>query len=68
MRYKFETDKELKLEEVKTPHTLGGTSYILNLYINSVKEVISHLEVELYKPRRYISLATDSSRGWVWLR
>jgi hypothetical protein len=45
-------DKELKLQEVKSPHTLGGTSYILNLYINSVKEVVRHLEVELYKPRR----------------
>ena len=32
-------DKELKLEEVKAPHTLGGASYILNLYINSVKKV-----------------------------
>jgi hypothetical protein len=29
-------DKELKLEEVKAPHTLVGTSYILSLYINSV--------------------------------
>ena len=55
--------KEMKSEEVKAPHTLGGTSYILSLYINSVKEVVSHLEVELYKPRRYISLAADSARG-----
>jgi hypothetical protein len=23
-------DKELKVEEVKAPHTLGGTSYILS--------------------------------------
>ena len=60
-------DKDLKLEGVKDPHTLGGVSYILNLYINSVKEVVSHLEVELYKPRRYISLVTDSDRVWVWL-
>jgi hypothetical protein len=44
-------DKDLKLEEVKVPHTLGGSSYVLTLYINSVKEVVSHLEVELYKPR-----------------
>jgi hypothetical protein len=58
-------DKELKLEEVKAPRTLGGASYILRLYINSVKEVVSHLEVELYKPRRYIILAADSARGWV---
>ena len=61
-------DKEMKLEEVKTPHILGGASYILNLYINSVREVVSHLEVELYKPRRYISLSSDSAKGWVWLR
>ena len=60
--------KELKLEEVKTPHTLGGTSYIPILYINSVKEVVSHLQAELYKSRRCISLAADSARGWVWLR
>ena len=57
-------DKELKLEEVKTPHTLGGASYILSLYMNSVKEVVSHLEVELYKPRRYMSLVVDSVRDW----
>ena len=37
-------DKELKFETVKDPHTLGGSSYILNLYINSVKEVVIHLE------------------------
>jgi hypothetical protein len=58
-------DKEPKLEEVKSPHTLGGATCILRLYINSVKEVVSHLEVELYKPPRYISLAADSARGWV---
>jgi hypothetical protein len=40
----------------------------VSLHINSVKEVVSHLEVELYKPRRYISLTVDSDRGWVWLR
>jgi hypothetical protein len=58
--------KELKPESVKSPLTLSGRAYILNLYINSVKEVVSHLEVELYKPRRYISLETDSDRDWVW--
>ncbi len=57
----------MKLEEVKDPHTLGGSSSILSLYINSVKEVVRHLEVELYKPRKYISLAASSARGWVWL-
>ena len=60
-------DKELKLEEVKVSHTLGGSSYILIIYINVVKEVVSHLEVELYKPRIYISLVTDSDTDWVWL-
>ena len=44
-------DKELKFEEVQAPHTLGEVSYKLSLYINSTKEVVSHLEVELYKPR-----------------
>ncbi len=35
-------DKELNLEEVKVPHTLGGGSYIiLSLYISSVKEVVN---------------------------
>ena len=38
-------DKELKLEEVKAPLKLGGASYILSLYINSVKEVVSQSEV-----------------------
>jgi hypothetical protein len=58
----------MKFEEVKDPHTLGGSSYILRLYINSVKEVVRHLEVELYKPRRScdISLVEDSVRDWVW--
>jgi hypothetical protein len=56
----------LKLEEVKVPHTLGGSSYILIIYINSVKEVVSHSEVELHK-LRIISFAVDSVRDWVWL-
>ena len=59
-------DKELKLEDVKSPRTLGGASYILFLNINSAKIVLSHWEVELYK-QRSISLVTDSARGWVWL-
>jgi hypothetical protein len=59
----------MKFEEVKVPHTMGAVSYILSLHINSVKEVVSHLEVELCKPRRYISLSADSTRGFVvfWL-
>ena len=46
----------MKLEDVKAPLTLGGASYILFLYINSTKEVVSLLEVELHK-RMSISLA-----------
>ena len=34
-------DKEVKAEEVKVPHTLGGSSHILILYINSTKEVVT---------------------------
>ena len=49
-------DKDMKLEDVKYPNILGGSPYILILYISSNKEVVSHLEVELYKPR-IISLA-----------
>jgi hypothetical protein len=49
----YEGQRGEVLEEVKVPHTLGGASYILNIYINSAKEVVSHVEVELYKPRRY---------------
>ena len=56
----------MNLEEVQDPHTLGGVSYVLRLYINFDKEVVSHLEVELYKPRRYISLEVDTDRDWVW--
>ena len=59
-------DKEMKLEDVKVPHTLGGVSYKLFVYINSTKEVVSHLEVELYKIRSS-SLTVDSVRDWVWL-
>ena len=59
-------DKELKMEDVKVPHTLGGSSYILFLYINSTNEVVRHWEVELYKPRS-ITLSVDSVRGWFWL-
>jgi hypothetical protein len=55
-------DKKLNLEEVKVPHTLGGESYILSLYISSVKEVVFHLEIELYKPRRYSSLVDTVCR------
>ncbi len=47
-------DKELKLEDVKTPHTLGWVSYILLvkfLYIDSTEEVVSLFEMEFQKPR-----------------
>ena len=39
-------DKEMKLENVKTPHTLGWTSYI-----DSTEEVVRLFVVELQKPR-----------------
>ena len=58
-------DKVMKLEEVQSPHTLSGSSCILSLHINSTKEVVSHLEVELCKPRRYTSLEVDSGTGRV---
>ena len=41
-------EKEMKVEDVKTPHTLGGVSYVLFLYI---EKVVSLLEVEFQKPR-----------------
>jgi hypothetical protein len=47
-------DKELNLEDVKDPHTLGGVSYILLikfLYIDSTEEVVNLFEVDLQKPR-----------------
>ena len=37
-------DKFLKVEEVKVPHTLGGSSYTLRLHNNSTKEVVRHLK------------------------
>ena len=47
-------DKELKLEDVKAPLTLGWASYILQVKfvnIDSAEEVVSLFEVELQKPR-----------------
>ncbi len=47
-------DKELKLEDVKTPHTLGWVSYILLVNfvdIDSTEEVVSLFELDLQKPR-----------------
>jgi hypothetical protein len=47
-------DKELKLEDVKDPHTLGWVSYILLVKfvdVDSSEECISLLEIELQKPR-----------------
>ncbi len=42
-------DKEMKLEDVKTPHTLGWVSCIVFLCIDSSEEVVSLFEVELQK-------------------
>ena len=47
-------DKELKLEDVKAPHTLGWASYILLVKfvaIDSAEKVVSLFEVDLQKPR-----------------
>ena len=47
-------DKELNLEDVKTPHTLGWASYILLVKfvdIDSVEEVVILFEVEIQKQR-----------------
>ena len=44
----------MNLEDVKAPHTLGWSSYILLvkfLYIDSAEEVVSLFDVELQKPR-----------------
>ena len=57
----------MNLENIKAPYTLGGVSYILLPYMNSTKEVLSHLEVELYK-QRIISLVVDTDRDCVSLR
>ena len=46
-------DKELKLEDVKTSHTLGWVSYLLLkfLHIDYTEEVVILFEVQLLKPR-----------------
>ena len=51
-------DKELKLEEVKDPHTLGGASYILSIYINSAKTVVRHLSPD------QLALFVRSEKSW----
>ena len=43
-------DKELKLEDVEAPHTLGGESHILFEYIDLAEICIRLAEVELRKP------------------
>jgi hypothetical protein len=44
-------DKELKLEDIEAPHTLGGASYILFRHIDLAEGGKSLAEVELRKPR-----------------
>ena len=62
-------DKELKLEDVKDPHTLGWSSYILFEYIDptEVGPDISIAEVELRKPRNLFVCVSeefeDGKRG-----
>ena len=43
-------DKELKLEDVEAPHTLGGESYILFKYIDLAEICIRLAKVKLRKP------------------
>ena len=47
----------MKIEDVETPHTLGGTWYILFEYIDpaEVEAGINLAEVELQKPRNLLS-------------
>ena len=45
----------MKIEDVKTPHTLGWVSYTLFIYIDSSEEVAILFEVELQKPRNLSS-------------
>ena len=59
----------MKIEDVKVPHTLGWTSYILFEYIDPA-EVGAHIslpEVELWKPRNLfvcvIEEREDGERG-----
>ncbi len=56
----------MKLEDVKVPHTLGWSSYILLkfLYIDSTEEVVNLYEVEVQK-RRNLSVheSEESDHG-----
>ena len=58
--------KEMKLEDVKDPHTLGWSSFILLvkiLDIGSVETVVNLLEVELQKNREtFLLWTTDTTR------
>jgi hypothetical protein len=46
-------DKELKLEDIETPHTLGGTSCILFRCIDITEGGKSLAEVELLKEKKF---------------
>ncbi len=53
----------MKIEDVKTPHTLGWPSYILLVKfvdIDSTEEVVNLFEVELEKPRNLNTHVTNS--------
>ena len=59
-------DNNLTLEDVETPHTLGGSSYILFEYIDptEVEVVISLPEVELRKPRNpFVCVSEEREDG-----
>ena len=47
-------DKELKLEDIEAPHTLGGVSYILFRHINLAEGGKSLAEIEGRKPRSLV--------------
>jgi hypothetical protein len=60
-------DKELKLEDIEVPHTLGGASYIRFRYIDLAEGGKSLAEVELRKPRNLFECVSeereDGERG-----
>ena len=59
-------DEELKLEDVKDPHTLCWVSYILFEYIDptEVGSDTSLAEVELWKPKNlFVCVSEESEDG-----
>ena len=54
-------DKELKLEDIEDPQTLGGASYILFMYIDLAKRDKRLAEVELRKRALALSPSAAAS-------